>query len=86
MIARLLCIAAFASVWSVAAAASPPTETATEGASYTDQTAVIERFRYLERIDITTDKPAVAPDLQEPLPASVEAILEEAEALEDGAR
>jgi hypothetical protein len=54
--------------------------------SYTDQTNVIERFRYLERIDVTAEKPMVSAQAQEPLSADLQAILDEAESVEDTVR
>jgi len=81
MILRMLGIAVV-SFWSAAAIAAPPPTSSTEAVSYIDQTNAIERFRYLERLDVTSEKPVAAKELQEPLPASVEAILRETEALE----
>lgn len=55
----------------------------TTAVSYTDQSNVIERFRYLERVDVTAEKPMAEPSAQEQLDAELEAILEESAALED---
>lgn len=53
-----------------------------QGASYIDQNAVIDRFRELERMDVTAErKPADASQV-EPISAELEAILEDAEALD----
>ncbi len=55
----------------------------TTAVSYTDQSNVIERFRYLERVDVTAEKPMADPSAQEQLDAELEAILAESLALED---
>jgi len=54
----------------------------TEAVSYIDQTNVVERFRYLERLDVTAEKPAAAADQVEPVSAEVDDILAEAQVLE----
>ncbi len=58
----------------------------TTAVSYIDQSNVIERFRYLERVDVTAEKPMVDPALAEELSPELEAILDEAAALEDAGR
>ena len=55
----------------------------TTAVSYTDQSNVIERFRYLERVDVTAEKPMADPAAQEQLDNELEAILAETNALEE---
>jgi hypothetical protein len=47
-----------------------------------DQTDLIERFRYIETLDITAEKPTVPANRMEPVSAEIEDILEESEAAE----
>lgn len=53
-----------------------------EGATYIDQSAVIDRFRELERMDVTSERSPADPSEVEPISVELEAILEDAEALE----
>ena len=53
-----------------------------QGASYIDQTHVIDRFRELERMDVTSERELVDSSELEPLSHDLDAILAESEALE----
>lgn len=57
--------------------------TTTESAAVTDQTNLIERFRYIETLDITAEKPVAPADRVEPVNMEVDDILAESQALED---
>ncbi|NJN52687.1 MAG: hypothetical protein HC809_13960 [Gammaproteobacteria bacterium] len=51
----------------------------TTAVSYTDQSDIIDRFRYLERVDVTADKPVV----EEQLDPELQRLLDEVEAIEE---
>jgi len=57
-----------------------------EGVSYVDQTTRIDRFRYLETLDVTAEKQQVNENAREPLSRESEDILEDLEALENDNR
>jgi hypothetical protein len=51
--------------------------------SYIDQTSAIDRFRELERMDVTSERDPADPDEIEPISRELDDILGETEALED---
>ncbi len=53
-----------------------------EGVSYIDQTSTIDRFRELERMDVTSEREVADPDEIEPISSELDDILAETEALE----
>ena len=53
-----------------------------EGVNYIDQTSMIDRFRELERMDVTSERDPAGPDEIEPISSELEDILSETEALE----
>ena len=53
-----------------------------EGVNYIDQTSTIDRFRELERMDVTSERDPADPDEIEPISGELEDILGETEALE----
>ena len=54
-----------------------------EGVNYIDQTSTIDRFRELERMDVTSERDPADPEEIEPISRELEDILSESEALED---
>ena len=53
------------------------------GPSYIDQSAAIERFRELERMDVTSEREPADPSEVEPISAELEGILDDVESLEE---
>ena len=53
-----------------------------EGVNYIDQTSAIDRFRELERMDVTSERDPADTDEIEPISSELEDILSETEALE----
>ena len=53
-----------------------------EGVNYIDQTSAIDRFRELERMDVTSERDPADPDEIETISSELEDILSETEALE----
>jgi len=53
-----------------------------EGVNYIDQTSTIDRFRELERMDVTSERDPANPEEIEPINSELEDILSETEALE----
>ena len=68
-----------ACAWSVA---GDPTPVSTEPATATDQTDLIERFRYIETLDITAEKPAAPANAVEPVSDEIDDILAESDLAE----
>lgn len=54
-----------------------------EGVNYIDQTSTIDRFRELERMDVTSERDPADPDAIEPISRELDDILGETQALED---
>ena len=54
-----------------------------QGANYIDQTSTIDRFRELERMDVTSERDPADPDEVEPISRELDDILGETQALED---
>ena len=53
-----------------------------QGANSIDQTAAIDRFRELERMDVTSEREPADPSEIEPISQELDAILDQAEALD----
>jgi len=70
---------ASACAWSVAA---DPVPVATDPSAATDQTNLIERFRYIETLDITAEKPAAPASQVEPVSGEIDDILAESDRAE----
>ncbi|TDJ21955.1 MAG: hypothetical protein E2O54_11400 [Gammaproteobacteria bacterium] len=54
-----------------------------EGVNYIDQTSTIDRFRELERMDVTSERDPADPNEIEPISRELDDILGETQALED---
>jgi hypothetical protein len=70
-------LVAVTGAWSVAA---DPMQTPAEPSATTDQTSLIERFRYIETLDITAEKPMAPASQMEPVSAEIDDILAESQA------